>query len=536
MSGYATAPVKGAAVERSIRRRVGRRTGLVGAVLAAVLVSGACGSAHSVEELRAATLGSAVRSGDSGGAENAGNAAAAAGQPSADPNGPGEAGTLPADQAAAGAGSLSTSATSAPASPASKGAAGSPGNATGGTARANSQAGKAKAPGPAAAGSTPTATAAPAGAAAAKREIVLGSIGINSGVIGASFKPLVDGSKAWAADVNARGGLNGHPVRLLSADDGGDPNTALSLARRMVDQDKVLAFYAPHGPGTYQAVEAFLAERGIPTVGGCGCDPTTANSPLVFAAGYQGDRGVAWAQALPIVALTQARKVSVFYCRESPTCAASEKRIQEIHQKLQLQIVHEAQISVTQPDFTAEVLGARNAGAEAIFLIMDNPSIVRVWRSARRQNYKPIMGGQFATHDERFLPTGGADVEGTIVGAAFPHWTSPKLADYSAAVARYVPGGTRGSIGIYSWAGGKLLEAAARAFPAEPTKDDLLKGLYALNGETLGGIVPPLTFKPGQGSDLSNLCTVPLKVENGQFVAPNGDAFTCAPGWEPVRK
>src|SRR5581483_3975030 len=40
-------------------------------------------------------------------------------------------------------------------------------------------------------------------------EIVIGSIGVRSGPIGAVLAPIEHGARAWAADANARGGLNG---------------------------------------------------------------------------------------------------------------------------------------------------------------------------------------------------------------------------------------------------------------------------------------------------------------------------------------
>ena len=42
--------------------------------------------------------------------------------------------------------------------------------------------------------------------------------------------------------VNDNGGLNGHPVRVIVADDGGDPARALSLVRDLVENQSAVAF------------------------------------------------------------------------------------------------------------------------------------------------------------------------------------------------------------------------------------------------------------------------------------------------------
>ena len=93
-------------------------------------------------------------------------------------------------------------------------------------------------------------------------------------------------------------------------------------------------------------------------------------------------------------------------------------------------MVHEAQVSITAPDYTAEVLSAKNAGAE---------------------------------------------IEGFLIGATKPHWTSPKMADFQSAMKRYVPGGVLASYSEMAWAGGKLIEAISKDFPDKPTSADFLK-------------------------------------------------------------
>src|SRR5581483_9182175 len=82
-------------------------------------------------------------------------------------------------------------------------------------------------------------TAAPG--SGAPPDVVLGSFGTASGPIGANVAAIPVAVQAWAATVNAGGGLAGHPVRVVFGDDGGDPGRALALARRMVEVDHAVA-------------------------------------------------------------------------------------------------------------------------------------------------------------------------------------------------------------------------------------------------------------------------------------------------------
>jgi branched-chain amino acid transport system substrate-binding protein len=385
---------------------------------------------------------------------------------------------------------------------------------------------------------TPTVPGSPAPAAGdSKSTIALGSFGTQTGPIGRILLPVPQGARAWAADVNARGGLAGHPVKLILADDGGDPNKALSIVRRMVEEDKVLAFYAEFGPTTIQAALTYLEQKQIPVIGGCNCFQGAAESPMVFQVGTGSKYGLAWEHLLPFKAYApDQKKASLQYCREAPTCKTMADDIRKLAPQAGIEIVHEAQTTLTQPDYTAEVLAARNAGANLLILATESFSAIRTIRSAHRQDWHPQVATQHSAVDARFITDGGADVEGVLLGAGIVSWDSPKMADYRAAMNRYAPGGVLANISQYPYMAGKLLETMALSWPPQPTTADVVRGLYALKGETLGGTIPPLTYKEGVGHDASDQCVVPTRVEGGKFVPQNGDNFLCAPGWQPVQK
>jgi branched-chain amino acid transport system substrate-binding protein len=245
---------------------------------------------------------------------------------------------------------------------------------------------------------------------------------------------------------------------------------------------------------------------------------------------------MAWSHMLGALAYSNERAVSIFYCREAPGCNAIRQGIRDLAPKAGMNVVHEAAISLAQPFYTAEVIAAKNAGAKVIITIADNATVVRIIRSANQQGWKPVISTQGGSHDERFLKDGGKDVEGVTMGAFFPHWTAPFLADYLSALDRFVPGAIKGTFSIQGWAEGKLMESLARTFPPGPVSSaDVLKSLYALRGETLGGLTPPLSYREGQPNEDANHCAVAMIVQNGTFV-PKSNQYECVPGWHPIQK
>jgi branched-chain amino acid transport system substrate-binding protein len=531
---------------QSMTRRWAPRS-ILAALVLSMLVASACGSDVKDADLRAAAAQSRPApqaaapdpgaTTDTGGTTAAGPAAAGAGEVTGQTSAGTGSGAATSAVPAAGSKSVARSgggSTAAPApntkagSGANSGASGSPAAGSGGT-------GSGAAPGKATPG-TPSAPDAPGAPTGPKSEIRLGSIGTDSGPVGAIVANVKHAAKAWAADINARGGLNGHPINLIFADDGADPSKALSLTRRMVEEDKVIAIYAEHGPTTFQAIVPYLQEKGVPVVGTDTGNPAIDGSPIVFQFGVGSTQGMWWNHVLPLITQSSKRKVGLFYCRDVPSCKQLRDGVNSIKGQAGIDIVYEGLVSVAQPDFTAEVIQARNSGADALITIMDQASVVRIARSAHRQGYTPVISAQHSLHNEDFIKNGGQDVEGVVLASSVASWEhDPKMADYRAAMDKYVPTGQKGSMGAQNWVAGKALEKIAARFSPNPTSAEIIAGLQSFHLETLGGLIPPTTFEAGKTHEAVNLCSIMLRVEGGKFVLNKGpEDFECAPGWKPA--
>jgi branched-chain amino acid transport system substrate-binding protein len=366
------------------------------------------------------------------------------------------------------------------------------------------------------------------GTADAKAPILFGTMGTGSGVIGRAVQPIITANKAWSADVNARGGLAGHPVKLIFGDDGGDPAAALAIAKRMVEQDKVVAFIGTYLVTTTPAVTPYLEQVGVPMIGGPGGNEIEDHSPMVFNPQIGSDEALGHAIHLAVVSQSDKRKMAILYCREASSCKQQRDRALQFASRYGVSIVYEAQVSIAQPDFTAEVISARNAGAEIVTMLTDEQTIVRVARSAKRQGWSPVVTGTYTANAEVVQQP---DAEGVLgMAATVPYRSSPKMVPYLEAVKRYVPDGALGGYGATAWVQLKLIERLSVGFAdRNPTTQDYLDALYALKGETIGGLVPPITFNKGPHAHV-NMCGYPIKVVNAKLTAPLGENFVCAKG------
>ncbi len=191
-------------------------------------------------------------------------------------------------------------------------------------------------------------------------------------------------------------------------------------------------------------------------------------------------------------------------------------------------------MSLAQPDYTAEMIGAQRAGAEVIVGLIDTASLIRVARSARRQDYRPLFSGPHNLETDQTLAS-GEDAEGFLVPSRLPPYsTSPLMADYRRAMAQYQPGEDLGGAGSGGFTVGRLLEKLAPVIGEPVTSQGLISALYTLRGETLGGLLPGISFPRGADRRRVNLCIVPTTIRGGAFVAHDpAERFVCAPDWKP---
>jgi branched-chain amino acid transport system substrate-binding protein len=102
----------------------------------------------------------------------------------------------------------------------------------------------------------------------------------------------------------------------------------------------------------------------------------------------------------------------------------------------------------------------------------------------------------------------------------------PAEREYAAALARYAPTLEQASSTSAVWTSGALLREISKTLPATVTSADLLKGLYQVKNNDLGGIAPPLTFVEGKPAP-DFTCYFIQKIVGGKFTAPHGSKQTC---------
>lgn len=366
--------------------------------------------------------------------------------------------------------------------------------------------------------------------AAAGTAIPVGSICSCSGVQAASAGKVADATKAWAAEVNAGGGVNGHPVKLYSLDDGADPAKALQDAKQLVEQDKVIAIVGEVSVAD-EAFADYVKAKAVPVVGGLTIEaPFATNSDF-----YPTGPGAA---VLTVASLQAAKSDSrkafgAMYCAESPVCAQFVPLAQLAGQLTGLS-VHSAKVSSSAPSYTAPCLELRGQGVDNLLIATNGTVETRIVDACAQNGFKPLVTGDLITFAAQFLADPA--FEGSVwaaPGANYLDNSVPGVKAFTAAMNTYAPGLTKSpqynADLLLTYTGGKLFQAAAKAaggLSPTSTPADVVKGLDALKGETLDGLTAPLTFTAGQPSFPT--CYTNDKLTKGTLVTQNATPI-CLP-------
>ncbi|MFE4250223.1 ABC transporter substrate-binding protein [Streptomyces sp. NPDC056910] len=359
--------------------------------------------------------------------------------------------------------------------------------------------------------------------------IVIGSVGTTSGPGGVAFAQGPRALQAWAATVNSQGGINGRKVQVIVMDDGADASKGRSQMQELVEQRKVVAIVASFTTTqTMNAWKSYVEKMKVPVVGGdCSTTAWTA-SPMLFSE-CPGTNSALDGLAQVGAKYGKGKKLGALFCTDSDACTHVQDRFfgsGKAAERYGLDPVYNAKISVTQPDFTAECIQARNAGVDLMLVTGDPNTVNRVASSCSRQNFTPQFLQPGATVDGATASKPGLK-NVLAVTPTFPFTGSAAagFGQFNAAWKKYGGGKAPGPAAAQGWASAKVFEKAARG-AGEISRAGLVKELTTFRGQRFDGLTVPLTYVAGKGTT-DTKCAFGMRGSGGKWTAMSGGKAFC---------
>jgi branched-chain amino acid transport system substrate-binding protein len=176
----------------------------------------------------------------------------------------------------------------------------------------------------------------------------------------------VNSIKLWVDEVNARGGLLGHKIKLILLDDRSDTQTSIKLYEKLITEDKVDIVLGPYSSGITEAVANVTERYKMPFVA-----YGAASTPIWEKGRKYIFNIVAVAEDYQKGAVHLAKQIGVkraaIIGEDSLFPRQSGKGARDWAQKLGIEIVVDENYPIKQTDFTALLQKIKAAGAEAVF-------------------------------------------------------------------------------------------------------------------------------------------------------------------------
>lgn len=339
-------------------------------------------------------------------------------------------------------------------------------------------------------------------------------------------------AEAWVAEVNANGGVAGHPVELVVKDTKGDAPTGSAAAQELIADESVIATLVVDASGE-AAYGPSLSQGGLPVVGGVGYNPTFWGAvPNVW--------GIA--TSFPSVVNEQviaaeaagATTTAVAACAEVAACAAAAPIFEAATETLGLDYAGLVTIAFDAPDFTAECLQFVNDGVDFIQLSATAAVTQRLAADCTTQGYTGFFGASAGTVNPSLYGASDMRLTGGLNG--FPWFVDAEPVEQFRAVmdehgvseeeyGMPTATATYASLELFK----KVVEANAETLGENPDRAGLIAAYGTVADETLDGLLPnPVTFTADQpGPPIS--CFWLYTFEGGEFA---GDFEPTCPGPE----
>lgn len=342
---------------------------------------------------------------------------------------------------------------------------------------------------------------------AAHAQILIGQTAGFSGPVAAGVKETTDGAKLYLDAVNAKGGVNGQTIELISLDDKFDPKLAGENARKLIEERNVVAMFLTRGTPHTEAMLPVLDKHGVPLIG-----PSTGamvlHTPVkkhVFnvRATYQREAE----KAITHLASIGITRIAVVHADDSfglDGLTGAQKGLAGA--KLTPTAVEKFDRS--KPDFTQLAPKIAKTEAQAIMMIASGAAVVECIKALKAAGSK----AQFVTLSNNasggFIKSLGDNARGVIVTQVLPQSVSFMLIKEATDMARAKSMNEVSPAMLEGFSAAKVLVEALRRAGAKPNRERIQSALEGLKKFDMGGLEVSYGTDDHTGLDFADLSII----------------------------
>ncbi len=340
-------------------------------------------------------------------------------------------------------------------------------------------------------------------------EILIGQFAATSGPAAQLGLRMQVGMQSYFKAVNAQGGVGGRSIKLVTRDDGYEPEKAAAAVKALINEDKVFALAGSVGTPTGLAALPILSEANVPLVGmftGAQSLREPFNRNVFHVRASYFDETERMVQHLTTLGV---KKIAVFYQNDAYGKAGLEGVTRALA-KRNTKPVAIATVERNTVDVAKALETILKADPEAVVQVSAYKSCAAFIKQSRAKGY----GGQFfnvsfvgsrALADEL-----GEAGRGVVISQVVPYpyaANTPVVRDYQQRMTEF---GQKdfdfGSFEGYLTA--RVLVEGLKRAGKTPTRDGLVAGLESLKKHDFGGFTVGYSATDHQGSSFTDLTII----------------------------
>ena len=224
-------------------------------------------------------------------------------------------------------------------------------------------------------------------------EIVIGEYGSLSGSNAVFGQGTHNGIMLAVDDVNAHGGLLGKQVRLVTEDDEGNQDEAVSVVKKLIDRDNVVAVLGEVASTRSLAGGGVCEQAGVPMISPSSTNPDVTKGHkyvfrVCFTDDFQGSVGAKFALRKGW------KRVAVFSSSNSDYSKKLSQFFEDTFKAAGGRIVAEETYSDGDKEFKAQLTRMQSKNPDAVYLPGYYTEIDLILRQARSLGFNvPFFGG-----------------------------------------------------------------------------------------------------------------------------------------------
>jgi branched-chain amino acid transport system substrate-binding protein len=321
--------------------------------------------------------------------------------------------------------------------------------------------------------------------------IVFGQEAVFEGPAAALGTGMRAGIQAAFEEANKQGGVQGRKLKLVTIDDGYEPDKAIAATKKLIEEDKVFALIGPVGTPTAAATQPIATAANVPFIGAFTGATFLRDSKLTnvinIRASYDAETE-AWAQHL--VEDLKIKKIAIFY-QDDSFGRAGLAGFKKAMEKRGMEIAAEGTFERNTIAVKSALLAIKRAEPEAVVMVGPYKPSAEFIKLAHKINFNPVFVNISFVGAVAFAKELGPDGNGVVVSQVvpFPWDVSIKaVADYQAAIKALDPQMQPDFVSLEGYLVGRLAIAAVEKTGKDLTRESLLKAIRETGHFDIGGL------------------------------------------------